>query len=158
MRTKVRHLPGRLATGAYILNSGLTKLQADDDTAKQLHGMASGSYDFLDDMDPRAFTKALAYGEIALGATLVLPIVPSAVAGLGLAAFSGGLLGLYMQTPGMHQEGSIRPTSDGTALAKDSWMLGIALALLVDSGSWSRSRRKALKATLGKHSRKAKKK
>jgi hypothetical protein len=130
------------------LNSGLTKLQADDDTAKQLHSTASGSYEFLSDIDPRTFTKMLAVGEITLGSALLLPVVPSALAGLGLAAFSGGLLGLYLKTPGMRQEGTIRPTSDGVPLAKDSWMFAMALAMLVDSGTWSRSRRKAIKNSL----------
>jgi len=32
--------------------------------------------------------------EITLGSVLLLPVVPSVVAGAGLAAFSGGLLGL----------------------------------------------------------------
>ena len=31
----------RRATGAFILNAGLGKLNADDDTAKALHGMAA---------------------------------------------------------------------------------------------------------------------
>lgn len=155
MRTKVRHLPGRIATGAFILNSGLTKLKADDDTAKQLHGMASGTYPVLGDMDPHTFTKTLATAEIALGTTLLVPIVPSSLAGLGLAGFSGGLLGLYMNTPGMHREGTVRPTSDGVPLAKDSWMLGIALALLLDSGSWTTSRRKARSKAKAKAKKKA---
>ena len=37
-------------------------------------------------------------------------VVPSAVAGAGLAAFSGGLLGLYARTPGMRKEGTPIPT------------------------------------------------
>lgn len=36
---------------------------------------------------------------------LLLTVVPTAVAGAGLAAFSAGLLGLYLRTPGMRQEG-----------------------------------------------------
>jgi hypothetical protein len=39
---------------------------------------------------PVDFTRLLAVGEITLGAALLLPIVPAAVAGAGLAAFSGG--------------------------------------------------------------------
>jgi hypothetical protein len=70
--------------------------------------------------------------EIALGSGLLLPVVPAAVAGAGLAAFSGGLHGLYARTPGMHQENSPRPTQQGTALAKDVWMMGIALGLVID--------------------------
>jgi hypothetical protein len=56
--------------------------------------------------------------------------VPAAVAGLGLTAFSAGLLGLYLRIPGMHQRGSLKPTEDGMAIAKDSWLLGIGLSLI----------------------------
>ena len=62
----------------------------------------------------------------------MLPIVPTAVAGAGLAAFSAGLVGLYLRTPGMREDGSLRPTQQGIALAKDVWMLGIALGFLID--------------------------
>jgi hypothetical protein len=62
----------------------------------------------------------------------LLPVVPTAVAGAGLAAFSAGMLGLYLRTPGMRQDGSLRPTQQGTAIAKDVWMLGIAAGFIVD--------------------------
>ena len=38
------HVPVRLATGAFILDAGLKKRQADAETAKQLHGFASTAY------------------------------------------------------------------------------------------------------------------
>ena len=38
------HVPIRVATGAYILNSGLTKLKADEETQEQMHGWASSVY------------------------------------------------------------------------------------------------------------------
>jgi hypothetical protein len=41
-------------------------------------------------------------------------VVPSLVAGAALTAFSGALLGLYLRTPGMHEEGSLLPTPQGT--------------------------------------------
>ncbi|MFD4369498.1 hypothetical protein [Rhodococcus sp. NPDC058521] len=49
-----------------------------------------------------------------------------------LTGFSGGLLTMYWRTPGMHDMGSIRPTQDGTSVARDFWMFGIGIALLVD--------------------------
>ncbi len=94
--------------------------------------MASRTYPMLEDVDPRRFTKALAGTEIALGATLLAPVVPAWVAGMGLGAFAGGLLNLYAHTPGLHREHSILPTADGMAIAKDSWLLGIAVALVID--------------------------
>jgi hypothetical protein len=47
LRVKAWHLPPRLITGAYFINSGLSKRGADDATAGQLHGFAAGTYPFL---------------------------------------------------------------------------------------------------------------
>jgi uncharacterized membrane protein YphA (DoxX/SURF4 family) len=129
---KARHLPPRIATGAFILNSGIGKLSADEETAAQLHGFAAGTYPFLKNMKPRDFAKLVGYSEIALGAALLIPVVPAFVAGAGLAAFSGGLLGLYAKTPGMRRPGTPLPTEQGIALAKDVWMTGIGLGLMID--------------------------
>jgi uncharacterized membrane protein YphA (DoxX/SURF4 family) len=130
---KARRLPGRLAAGAFILNSGLGKWSADEETAARLHGLAVGTYPFLASLRPKDFARLLSVGEIALGSALLLPAVPTAAAGLGLTAFSAGLLGLYARTPGMTKQDRVRPTQQGTALAKDVWMLGIGLGLLVDA-------------------------
>jgi len=132
LRVKASHLPPRIAAGAFILNSGLSKWNADDETAAQLHGFAVGAYPFLSKLKPRDFVRILSVTEMALGSTLLLPVVPSAVAGAGLAAFSGGLLGLYARTPGMRKPGTPLPTAQGIALAKDSWMMGIGLGLVID--------------------------
>ena len=129
---KASHLPQRIAAGAFILNSGLGKWSADDEAAAQLHGFAVGTYPFLAKLKPRDFVRLLSASEIALGAALLLPIVPAAVAGAGLTAFSGGLLGLYARTPGMRKDGTPFPTQQGIALAKDAWMLGIGLGLVID--------------------------
>jgi hypothetical protein len=129
---KWRHVPQRMVTGAFILQSGIGKLSADEATAQQLHGFATGTYPFLAKLKPEDFVKLLAGTEIALGTALLLPFVPSMVAGAGLTAFSGGLLGLYVRTPGMRKEGTPLPTQQGTALAKDVWMTGIGLGLVID--------------------------
>jgi hypothetical protein len=132
LSVKPSHLPPRIAAGAFILNSGVGKLSADDETAAGLHGFAVGAYPFLAKLKPRDFVRLLAVTEITLGAALVVPIVPSALAGAGLTAFSGALLGLYARTPGMRKEGTPFPTQQGIALAKDAWMLGIGLGLVID--------------------------
>jgi uncharacterized membrane protein YphA (DoxX/SURF4 family) len=129
---ELRHVAPRLATGAFILNSGLAKRGADEQTAAMLHGMAKNTYPFLGRLQPGTFARLLSAGETALGAALLLPVVPTAVAGVGLTAFSAGLVGLYLRTPGMREEGSLRPTQEGTALAKDTWMLGIGIGFVVD--------------------------
>lgn len=130
---KARRLPGRLAAGAFILNAGLGKWSADEETAARLHGVAAGTYPFLNGVKPKDFARLLSIGEIALGSALLLPVVPAAAAGVGLTAFSAGLLGLYARTPGMTKEDGIRPSQQGTALAKDVWMLGIGLGLTLDA-------------------------
>jgi hypothetical protein len=127
----IRTLPARVSAGAFILNSGLSKLSADEQTATGLHQMATGAYPFLGSMKPQDFAKLLGVGEVAVGTALLLPVVPSGVAGLLLTGFSGGLLGLYIKIPGMRQEGSLRPTRQGIPLAKDSWLLGIGASLVL---------------------------
>lgn len=127
------HWPPRLIAGAYITNAGVSKLRAAEETAKGLHGMATAAYPFLGKLDAQTFTRLLGAGELALGASLLLPIVPTPLAGLGLACFSAGLLGLYLRIPGMRQNGSLRSTVQGTPLAKDAWLLGIGLSFVLDA-------------------------
>jgi len=133
LSAKMRRAPMRAVSGAFIVNSGVGKLGADEAVAKQLHGVASGTYGFLGKVDPKLFAKALGAGEIALGGALLLPIVPPFVAGAALAGFSGALLNMYWNTPGMHEEGSPRPTQQGTGVAKDVFMLGMGVGLMADS-------------------------
>lgn len=132
MTAKMRRAPTRLVTGAYILNAGLGKVRGDEETAKAIHGMASNAFPAFEKIEPKLFLRALGVGEVALGATLLLPVVPAAVAGAGLLAFSGSLLGLYWRTPHLHLANDPRPTQDGVAIAKDVWMAGIGTALVVD--------------------------
>ena len=146
MATKLWHVPVRLATGAIIVDQGLQKLGADEDTAKWLHGQAVHAFPQLADMDPKDFVQLLSASEIALGAALLgIGIVPSGLAGLGLSAFAGSLTRLYLTAPGTRREGTVAaPSQQGVGLAKDSWMLAIGLALVLDSvlGSGRRRRKK----------------
>jgi hypothetical protein len=143
MATKLWHVPVRLATGAIILDQGLLKLGADDDTAKWLHGQAAQAFPQFADMDPREFVQLLSAGEIALGTALLgIGFVPSSLAGLALGAFGGSLVRLYLKAPGTRREGSIAPSQQGVGLAKDSWMLAIGTALVLDAVFGSRGRRR----------------
>jgi hypothetical protein len=135
----------RISAGAFILNSGLGKRGADADTAAGLHGFASGAYPFLKKLEPQQFASMLAMSEIAVGAALLTPFVPTALAGAALTGFSGGLLGLYLKTPGMRKPGSIAPTPDGLAIAKDVWLLGIGVGLIT-RGTIDRGPRRVRKA------------
>jgi hypothetical protein len=67
------------------------------------------------------------------------------LAGGALAGFAGGLLGLYLKTPGLREEGSLKPTQAGTAIAKDVWMLGIGAGLVLESLSSRGSKKKSKK-------------
>ena len=131
-RSLLRQLPARVTTGAYVLNSGLGKLHTDRQAAESLQGFAATTYPLLGKLDARRFTTLLAAGEITIGVALLVPLVPAVIAGAALTGFAGGLLGLYLKTPGMRQEGSLRPTEQGISLAKDVWLLGIGLSLVLD--------------------------
>jgi hypothetical protein len=132
LRIKARQVPLRLGSGAFILNSGLTKLSTDESAAAQTHGFAVSAYPELKQLDPKVFMKVLAASELALGAALILPVIPGWLAGAGLTAFSAGLLGLYLRTPGLRKEGSLRPTDQGIPIAKDIWLLAIGLSIVID--------------------------
>jgi uncharacterized membrane protein YphA (DoxX/SURF4 family) len=129
---RAREVPGRLATGAYILHAGIEKWNGDEARAKALHGMAANAFPFLADIPPAQFLKLLAGTEIAVGSALLAPFVPAALAGAALSGFSGGLLALYARTPALRKPGSIWPSQAGTAVSKDIWMLGIGLSLITD--------------------------
>lgn len=133
LSVKLADIAPRVATGAFILNSGLGKRNADEGTAAGLHGMAAGTYPFLGKLEPARFAKLLSTGEILLGAALLAPVVPTAVAGVGLTAFAGGLVGLYLRTPGMRKDRSLAPTPDGIGIAKDVWMLAIGIGFVADA-------------------------
>ncbi|MEC5203264.1 hypothetical protein RCH17_002072 [Arthrobacter sp. MP_M7] len=129
---RLSHLPLRLTTGAFILNSGLNKRRLDAEGAAGLQAMAARVYPPASSMKPELFGKMLSYAEMSLGAALLAPFVPSRLAGVGLAFFSGSLFTIYLKTPGMTLADGIRPSQQGTVLAKDVWMLGIAGALILD--------------------------
>lgn len=141
------HMPLRVATGAFILNSGLTKLQADDEAAAGIHGFATTAYPTFKSMNPTTFARVLGAGEIALGGALLVPMVPSVVAGAGLAGFGVGLMGLYAKTPGLRQENSIRPTEQGIPIAKDVWLVGAGTTMTLQGifGSARKAGKKAKK-------------
>ncbi len=130
---RLRRLPLRLVPGLFILNSGVGKLALDDDGAAGLQGMAANAVPQVKALSPGTFGKVLAGAEIAIGSALLAPFVPTAAAGGALVGFSTGLLTMYARTPGMHEEGSPRPTQQGTAIAKDSWLFAIGTSLLLDA-------------------------
>jgi len=133
MSFRLWHLPLRVASGAYILNAGLTKRDAPPEVAENLHGFAASAYPQVSDVPPDKFLSGLSTAELAVGGLLLAPIVPTGLAGLALTGFSSALLGLYLKTPALTEEDGVRPSEQGVPIAKDVWLLGIGLALLLDA-------------------------
>lgn len=132
MRLRLHDIPTRLATGAYILHSGLEKWGGGEQQAQGVHGMAVGAYPFLHQVKAPQFLKLLSAAEIGIGAALLAPFVSSRVAGAALTAFSGGLLVMYLRTDALHKPGSVWPTPAGIGVSKDVWMLGIGVGLATE--------------------------
>lgn len=137
---KLTHVPLRVTIGAFILNSGLGKRTLEGEAAAGVHGMAVGAIPQLGQLDPARFARLLSRGEIALGAALLAPFVPSLLAGLGLTAFGAGLVQLYLKTPGMREPGTLKPTPQGIGIAKDVWLVGAGLTLMLDDLTHRRRR------------------
>jgi hypothetical protein len=132
LHMKVRQVPGRVTTGAFILHAGLEKWHGDEDRAAAVHKMATGAFPMLEGLPAPRFLRVLAASEVALGVALLSPFVSGGLAGAGLTGFSGSLLTMYWRTPALRKEGSVWPTQAGTGVSKDVWMLGIGLGLMAD--------------------------
>src|SRR5450759_2121957 len=95
---KLRTLPTRLVTGAYILHAGIGKWGGGPEQAAGIHAMASGAFPMLKSIDPPKFLRALSAAEIATG-LVILTFVPAGLAGAALTGFSSGLVAMYLRTP-----------------------------------------------------------
>lgn len=122
----------RGVTGAFVLNSGLSKRGMPTEAAEGLQGFAATGVPAVAKMSPDAFGKFVSYSEIGIGGALLAPFVSKRIAGGALGVFSAGLLSMYFRNPSMTESDGIRPTQDGMSLAKDSFMLAIAGALVTD--------------------------
>jgi uncharacterized membrane protein YphA (DoxX/SURF4 family) len=129
---KLHNLPTRAAAGAYVLHSGIEKWGGGAEQAAGVHQMASGAFPVFADLKPPQFLRLLSAGELAVGAALLVPVVPPVLAGAALTGFSGALVAMYLRTPALHKPGSVWPTPAGLGVSKDVWMLGIGLGLVLD--------------------------
>lgn len=132
----------RAASGAFILNAGVGKMDLSTDDAKGLQDMATTGIPQLGDLEPDTFGKFISYSEMGIGAALLCPLIPNRLAGLALTAFGSGLLTMYFGDDKMTESDGIRPSGDGTSLAKDSWLAAIGLALIF----WPKDKKKVKKA------------
>lgn len=128
----IAQIPLRLTAGAFILNSGINKTKISEEQAEQMRDLGANGVPFLKDMTPKQFKQFLTASEIGVGAALLLPFVPGWLAGAALTAFSTGLLAMYKNTEGMTEPDGIRPSEQGTSVAKDVFLFGIGTALMVD--------------------------
>ncbi len=74
---KLSTLALRTIPGAFILNAGIGKLKLDKDSAAGLQQMGATGVPAVKNLSPETFGKALAYGEIAVGAALLTPWSPT---------------------------------------------------------------------------------
>lgn len=132
MGVKFHHVPPRLACGAFILNTGVTKRSLDAEGATGLRDQAANAFPFLKQVDPMRFGKALSAFEITLGTALLAPMVPTWAAAAVLSGFSAALMRVYLKTPGMTRDDGIRPAPAGMGIARDVFMLGSGLGLVVE--------------------------
>jgi len=120
----------RGVTGAFVLNSGLSKRNMPTEAAQGLQAYAATGVPAVTKMSPDTFGKFVSYSEMGIGAALLTPLVPRKVAGAALGTFSAGLLSMYFRNPDMTESDGIRPSQEGMSLAKDAFMAAIAGALL----------------------------
>ncbi|MHA7304357.1 hypothetical protein ACX80E_03790 [Arthrobacter sp. TMN-49] len=139
MGISISNVALRIVSGAFILNTGIGKLSLTPEQAAGLQSSAQRVVPQLGELAPEKFGNYLGFSEIALGALVLTPLVPTRLAGLALGAFSTGLLATYLKTPGLTEPDSIRPTPAGTAMAKDFWLAGIAVALIFNRKRSARS-------------------
>ncbi|AIG63392.1 membrane protein [Corynebacterium atypicum] len=135
----------RAATGAFILNSGWGKKDLPVEAAEGLRDFASTGVPVFKEMDPEIFGKFICGSELGIGSALLCPLVPNRLAGAALATFGAGMLTMYFGNDNMTEDDGIRPSDDGIAMAKDSWLAAIGLALVF----WPKGKKAEKKAKKG---------
>jgi hypothetical protein len=116
------HFPLRVAIGAFFVNSGLSKWNLEGEAVTATHGMAVGAVPQLKRDRPGPLRQAARRYRTGAGwcpAAADRPV-------------RAGLLRLYWATPGLREPGGFRPTQQGVAIAKDTWLVGAGLTLLLD--------------------------
>src|SRR5699024_9137822 len=132
----------RAVPGAFILNSGIGKLGMDEETAAGLQQMAANGVPMVENLTASQFGKFLSYGEIAVGSALLLPFVPTRIAGAGPTTFAVVLGSNFSSDDPRTKDAGVRPSEDGSAVARDTWLASIGLGLVLSGGSkkWPRGR------------------
>lgn len=117
-------------TGAYMLQAGYGKRNMPREAAEGLQQFAATGVPQVKNLQADTFGKVVSASEMGLGAALLSPFISNRFAGLGLAAFSTGVLSIYFRNDDMTQRDGIRPSEPGTGLSKDIFLAAIAGALI----------------------------
>lgn len=126
-----RDIPLRLATGPFLVWTGVRKLQQPERGDRLLESASTSLPQLVDvfGSEPERFARALGVLELGLGAWLASGL-RSRGAGLALSAFAGATLSLLFTEPANRLPGSAwEPSPRGLPLAKDVWLLGAGLSL-----------------------------
>lgn len=121
--------------GAFIANSGIGKLSADAETSAGLQQFAATGIPAVKKLPKDQFAKILGGAEVALGGALLSPFVSNKLAGTALTAFGAGLLSMYFRNDNMTLSDGIRPSEEGLALSKDSWLVALGAGLIAMDAS-----------------------
>lgn len=117
-------------TGAYMLQAGYGQRNMPREAAEGLQQFAATGVPQVKNLQADTFGKVVSASEMGLGAALLSPFISNRLAGLGLAAFSTGVLSIYFRNDDMTQRDGIRPSEPGTGLSKDIFLAAIAGALI----------------------------
>src|SRR5690625_6746337 len=101
--------------------------------------MAANGVPMVENMTPAQFGKFLSYGEIAVGSALLLPFVPTRIAGAALTSFAAGLVSNYFSIDSMTKYDGFRPSVDGSAVANDTMLASFGLDLVLYGGATYRT-------------------
>jgi uncharacterized membrane protein YkgB len=124
-------LPLRVSNGAIILWQGV-RIFTQPQRGEWLLPLAAHTVPQLPSLmgnSPHRFARVLGAAETVLAVWLLSGRSPRA-AGVALTVFGSATFSLLFTVPGMREEGSVwEPSQEGTAIAKDLWMIGSGLAL-----------------------------
>lgn len=143
--SRIAHFFTRTVPGAFIANSGVGKLGMPAEASAGLQQYAATGVPLVKVLPADKFGTILGASEIALGAAMAIPAIPNRIAGVGLTAFSAGLLSLYFANPENTKADRIRPTDEGLGLAKDVFMLSLGVGLIAQGDAKQEKKAKKVK-------------
>ena len=137
---KAGHLPQRIAAGAFILNSGIGKLSADEETAAQLHGFAAGAYPFLAKLKPGTSSGSWRRARSRSARRCCCPSSRPPSRARGWRRSPAACSACTPGRPACARKAAPSRPSRESPLAKDAWMMGIGLGLVIDDLTDRRAR------------------